>query len=200
MDGGAFYSELQLGFDSIGAVIRFDLELTENRLSTTAITAQYAFALRDTSGSALFPTADPLGLGALFAVDISGASGGELMVFRPMEFVAPDSIVLNDVTTAVDGKMPTDRLRIVTIGPNPTSSGVILSVAVPSPGGTITMRVFDVLGRVVATPCSGRFVAGQTELVWTGLDRGNRRAPPGVYLVNLEMSGQSLVRRIVVKR
>lgn len=200
IEGGAFVNELVLGLDSLGAEVSFDIELSENHGATTVLPAQFAFTMVDTSGTPLLSTSDPQELRALFAIDISGAVGGELQVFHPMEFIAPDSIVLNNTTTDVQVASGGPRLRILSLVPNPGTGHVRCSFALPATGGHMIARVWDIAGRLVAVPLDEQIAGGVESLEWAGRDRQGRRVAPGVYLLQLQMADQSVVSRVVLTR
>jgi hypothetical protein len=85
-----------------------------------------------------FVTVDPLGANALFAIDVTGQSGGDLNVFAPMRFVPPDTLLLSNSTDDVaPGDRTRTRLQFRSIAPNPSSGGVRLVYAIPEPGGEL---------------------------------------------------------------
>jgi len=71
---------------TLGGTIRFTLDLTEQRASGSPTPDSFSFFLLNDSlfPLPLFATTDPLGLDALFAVDIDGISGGDLQIFAPI--------------------------------------------------------------------------------------------------------------------
>jgi len=64
----------------------------------------------------------------------------------------------------------------------------------------LQIRVFDVAGRLVAEPFHGRKAPGSWTTRWDATDAGGRSVPAGVYIVQVQMAGQSLVRRVVIAR
>jgi hypothetical protein len=148
-----------------------------------------------------FPTVDPLGANALFAIDVTGQSGGDLSVFSPMQFIAPDSLVMNSSTVDVTPKQHQHgRLRFRAAIPNPSLGGVRFVYEVPEPGGVLRVRVFDVAGRLITEPFVGRRSAGTWTTHWNSTDSRGHAVAAGVYIVELQMAGQSLVRRVVLTR
>lgn len=78
----AFFNEL-LQDITLGDTVTFTLGLTENSIGG-GLPDQFAFFLLDAvSGLPLFSTADLTGADALFTVDITGATFGDLQVFAP---------------------------------------------------------------------------------------------------------------------
>jgi hypothetical protein len=79
--------------------------------------------------------------------------------------------------------------------PNPFAGGTRLRFALPS-RETVTLRVYDVAGRVVATLLDrATLEPGAHEVPFDG-----GRLPAGVYLARLTTGGVSETRRIVVAR
>jgi len=66
----------------------------------------------------------------------------------------------------------------------------------------ITLRIFDMRGRTIASFTRGELVADRRhEIVWDGLDQAGRAVPSGVYLYSLETSrGVSATRRMSLIR
>lgn len=96
--------------------------------------------------------------------------------------------------TSVDGDGLIVPARFTAVQPNPTgastSIGFSLSTAAP-----VDVRVFDALGREVATLASGMHEAGTHT---AHLDAS--RLPAGIYFVRLQAAGVSATRSLVVAR
>ena len=71
---------------------------------------------------------------------------------------------------------------------------------VPEPGGQLRVKVFDVAGRIVSEPFDGHRTPGTWVTRWNGTASACLAVPAGVYIVQLQMAGQSLVRRLVLTR
>lgn len=88
--------------------------------------------------------------------------------------------------------------------PNPTAGGVRVAYRLPREG-TVALRVYDVLGREVATLVDGVRPAGPATAAWDGTLYGGARAGSGVYFVRLvaRLADGETVRgmeRVVVTR
>jgi hypothetical protein len=85
--------------------------------------------------------------------------------------------------------------------PNPLRSGegLVLGLAVPH-GGPVTVRVYDLRGRLVRTLQDGTLERGVHRLAWDGADAGGRRVAAGVYFARLQAAGVSLVEKVTVVR
>lgn len=196
-----FYNQLGVPFDSLGASVTFAIQLPEPTSAPSGMPDEMAFFYLADSVTAAFPTTDPLGANSLFAIDVTGQSGGELSVFAPMQFVPPDTLrMINSTTEVPASEQLKDRLRFRSVSPNPSLRDVRLVYDVPEPGGLLQIRVFDVAGRLVAVPFSGARTAGTWATRWDGNKARGRPVPTGVYIVQLQMAGQSLVRRVVLTR
>jgi hypothetical protein len=198
---GFFYNRLSVPFDSLGTSVAFAVQLPEPGSAPTGIPDELSFFYLADSVNAAFPTADPLGTNALFAIDVTGQSGGDLSVFAPMQFVPPDTLRMTNSTTDVpSGERGQDRLRVTSIAPNPSLGRVRIVYDVPEPGGFLSIKVYDVAGRLVAQPFSAKRTAGTWSTQWDATNVRGRAVAAGVYIIQLEMGGQSLVRRVVLTR
>lgn len=71
---------------ALGTTLSFTLTLTQQSDSNGDLPDSFAFFLLDPDTFLpLFKTTDPTDVGALFAVDIDGSSGGELLLFEAVD-------------------------------------------------------------------------------------------------------------------
>jgi hypothetical protein len=88
-----FYTPLVVPFESTGTFVRFTLNLTESvPTGQTDLWDEVSVFFLDRADALFYPSGDPFGTGALFSICITGAPGGDLAVFSPMEFVPPATI------------------------------------------------------------------------------------------------------------
>ncbi len=80
--------------------------------------------------------------------------------------------------------------------PNPTAGVTLLAVTLPDQA-PVTLKVFDVTGRLVDTAFDGSLAAGHHHLSWSPVRIG---ATPGVYFLKLVSPEGEAVRRVVVER
>jgi hypothetical protein len=199
-DGG-FHNALQFSFDSLGVRVFCALELSENAPAGDVPDQLSAFLLNSDAATFPFPTVDPLGANALFSITVTGESGGELSFFAPMTFVPPDTLLFENSTVGVVHVAPQgDRVAFRTIAPIPSSHAVKIVYQMADPGGFARLRIYDVMGRLVAEPVAAPQAEGVWSVEWDARDRFGRPAPAGVYLLELSAGGQSRVRRIVLAR
>jgi hypothetical protein len=74
--------------------------------------------------------------------------------------------------------------------PNPSDGTAVVAFDLPE-AADVTLAVYDISGRKVATPLNGRLEAGEHEAVVSGL-------APGVYVYRLDAATFSAVRKMVV--
>ncbi|MCA9727604.1 MAG: FlgD immunoglobulin-like domain containing protein [Candidatus Eisenbacteria bacterium] len=87
--------------------------------------------------------------------------------------------------------------RLYAATPNPFSSSVSLRFDVPSSGGHVSLRFYDVGGRIVRNLVDGGAAPGSDSVIWDGRDdRGNALAP-GIYFGIFEAPGYRRVQKVI---
>lgn len=81
--------------------------------------------------------------------------------------------------------------------PNPLLRSTRFSFTL-SRAADVRLEIFDLNGRRVAAPFSGRAAAGTTSAEWTLRTTGGSPAPAGIYFARLSGLGQTAVTRLVV--
>jgi subtilisin family serine protease len=114
---------------------------------------------------------------------LSTAMGQTQMTFGPIEATAGEQIASFELSRPV---------------PNPTSGTARVDYSVPRES-RVTLAVFDMQGRRVATLADGLAPAGRHQAVWNGTT-GGRSAPAGIYFVRLQGPGVQFSRRLIVTR
>ncbi len=104
------------------------------------------------------------------------------------------SAVTSLAATAVDGVRPNFEFALGPATPNPGSGPRSVNFSTPVPA-RVTLRVFDVSGREVATLLDGDLPAGRHSLRFNTERWGN-----GVYFFRLSMPGRVRDGRLVVLR
>lgn len=79
--------------------------------------------------------------------------------------------------------------------PNPSDDASEIHFAIPRES-PVTLRVYDVAGRLVKTLADGMMPAGSHTAKWDGTDQGGARVAAGVYLYRLESPGERASRKI----
>lgn len=77
------------------------------------------------------------------------------------------------------------NFALIGISPNPFSSVTTISFAIPRQVN-VSLKVYDVSGKVAATLVSGPLHAGTHSVTWHGDDDAGKKLPAGIYLVRLE--------------
>jgi len=89
------------------------------------------------------------------------------------------------VTTDVGQSPLPDRWSLGQNVPNPFNPSTTISFTVPQGGGHVTLTVFDVVGRRVATLLDRRVNGGVRSVSWDGHDRSGGEVASGVYFYRL---------------
>ncbi len=82
--------------------------------------------------------------------------------------------------------------------PNPFNPRTTVHYVVPSGGGRVQLRVFDLRGRAVRTLVDGPRPAGPGSVAWNGTDDTGRAVASGVYMIRLSVGAQSAVRKVTL--
>jgi flagellar hook assembly protein FlgD len=83
--------------------------------------------------------------------------------------------------------------------PNPSRGTTTIEYSLSSPGAA-RITVLDVQGRRIARFDEPTSSAGANWVHWNGRDEAGRPAPPGAYVVRLEVTGKSVTRRMALVR
>jgi hypothetical protein len=82
--------------------------------------------------------------------------------------------------------------------PNPFNPSTTIAYDVPAGGGKVTLRVYDVAGRLVRTLVDGTQPAGQKTVGWDGANGAGKRAASGVYFYRMTAPGFTQTRKMVL--
>ncbi len=83
--------------------------------------------------------------------------------------------------------------------PNPFRPSTSITYHLPA-AGPVSLRIYDVQGRLVRTLVDTNQQAMTHTAVWNGRDDGGHLAASGVYFARLEAAGQNATRRLVLLR
>ena len=84
--------------------------------------------------------------------------------------------------------------------PNPSAGSTTISYAVASPGSRVTIRVFDVQGRLAATLVDELKIPGRYSVTWNGRDLAGRTVASGVYFVMMEAKDFRAGSKLIVMK
>jgi flagellar hook assembly protein FlgD len=94
---------------------------------------------------------------------------------------------------------PPAPARLLGVAPNPFSSSTSIGyeTAAREP---VTLEVFDVAGRRVATLVDGTVDAGRQTARWSGADPTGQEVKPGLYLARLRAGGTIATVKLMMLR
>jgi hypothetical protein len=90
--------------------------------------------------------------------------------------------------TGVAGQVPA-RDALLPGYPNPFNGGTELGFSLRAPA-RVSLAIFDLRGRQVATLADGEWPAGTHRVRWLGIDGGGRPASSGTYVARLAIRGE----------
>ncbi len=151
--------------------------------------------------TALFPVHLPM---PYYATPPAGAtavqvSGGEQNVAVSFE-LQPGEIddLFTDVERQPRQSLP-ERFAVSANYPNPFNPSTRFSISLPRTDH-VAVRIYDTLGRRVATVMDRQLQAGDYTLRWSAVDEQGRPLPAGLYLARIETPSQSqTVKMMLVK-
>jgi hypothetical protein len=102
-------------------------------------------------------------------------------------------------TGADPGPMAALSFALLQNSPNPFALGTSIGYVIPE-AGQVTLRIFNVSGRLVRTLVNGSAPAGRNTVAWDGRDGQGRRLSSGVYFYRLESEAKSLTKKSLLLR
>ena len=85
----------------------------------------------------------------------------------------------------------------VGVHPNPFNPRTEISFTMPR-AGNLSLKIYDLKGRLVRTLAQGRREAGPGSEVWGGVDAAGARVPSGVYFYEARTAGEVLVGKVTL--
>ena len=99
-----------------------------------------------------------------------------------------DAASAGTVTAATVPVTP-ERYRLYPNVPNPFNPTTSIRYDVPVGGGEVTLRIYDVSGKLIRTLVDGPETAGEKTVTWNGTDTQGRSVVSGVYFYRLQAPG-----------
>jgi flagellar hook assembly protein FlgD len=79
--------------------------------------------------------------------------------------------------------------------PNPFNPITTISFNLKQ-AGSVTLKVFDLMGKEVATLVNGYQESGVRQAIWSGKDGNGNAMPSGIYFYRLEVNGLVLTKKM----
>jgi hypothetical protein len=90
-----------------------------------------------------------------------------------------------------------ERLEL-TLRPNPLRTSTVVSLALPA-SGDVSVEVYDVQGRKIATVMQGSMSAGNHTATWGGTDDSGSHVGTGIYFCRVTVNGQVSIMAKLIK-
>jgi hypothetical protein len=102
---------------------------------------------------------------------------------------------INGVTGVDD--LPVRQLALHQNAPNPFNPRTEITFALPQTQ-SVTLRVYDLTGKVVRTLANGEYPSGIHQVVWQGEDEQGAQVASGVYFYRLTTATGDLTRKMLL--
>jgi fibronectin type 3 domain-containing protein len=145
-----------------------------------------------------------------FTVDVSGTSltdaglDPDTYYYRVVavdagsnESVPSDTVSVTLEQTGIDE----DLIASVSfIRPNPFTTQTAIHYTVPANGAAVSLRLYDIRGRLVKTLVDRRHAGGAYEVAWDGRDSRGRTVSSGIYFARVSIGDWGETRKIAFVR
>jgi hypothetical protein len=91
------------------------------------------------------------------------------------------------------------RFVLRAMSPNPCVRNLRICFTTPR-DGSVSLKVYDVTGRSVASICDRKFDAGEHEVLWPGTDQQGRTICSGIYFLKASYENETITRKVVLLR
>jgi hypothetical protein len=81
--------------------------------------------------------------------------------------------------------------------PNPFNPSTTIKFEIPQ-ASTISLKIFDIMGREVTTLINGYRTEGYHEVVWNGIDKNSHPVSSGIYFYKLHSNQKVLTQKMVL--
>lgn len=149
--------------------------------------------------TATFDTGGEL-FNAGYGLLLQGNASGPVAFFATI--TSPGGVVECDPQFATSTEDPGDEASAFALdqnAPNPFGSSTEIAFTLEE-SGPVTLRVYDALGRRVATLVDGELSAGPHAVTWNGRGESGQPLASGTYIYRLDADGSVLTRRMTVVR
>ena len=83
--------------------------------------------------------------------------------------------------------------------PNPLHHTTSITFALPK-DGRVSLRIYDITGRLVRTLVDEKKISGIYEVYWDGKDGENQKVTSGIYFYQLKSNNGRLTKRLILLR
>jgi hypothetical protein len=177
------------GIAHLGGVVRSGNLPLEGALvvAVNADGAEAGYGMTDGTGAYGI---DGLGAGTLrIVVDLEGYNTAQQTIgVAGTDFSLSQDFTLGVTTSVVDRSTAPQSYALSQNYPNPFNPGTQIRFVLPV-AGSVTLKVFNLLGQEVATLVSGTLAQGSHDAAWNGRDAAGRAVASGVYFYRLEARG-----------
>ncbi|MHB9028113.1 MAG: DUF3160 domain-containing protein [Candidatus Latescibacterota bacterium] len=118
---------------------------------------------------------------------LADAKGNTLGAGRELPGILPTGVGGNNNVTP-------QPMKLLAVNPNPFNPSTTVSYTVPS-AGPVTLAIYDILGRKVATLVEGNHAAGTYSVLWDA-----RNAASGMYFCRIQAAGRGETAKMVLVR
>jgi len=96
-------------------------------------------------------------------------------------------------------KLSPDQFRVIGTYPNPFNPSTKISAFAESPG-SVSVDVFDLLGRKVKSLFNGNVSSGKLEWEWDGLSESGVKAGSGVFIYRIAIAGRVFTGKMILAK
>lgn len=107
------------------------------------------------------------------------------------------SVNLQYYNSNEDSVVPGAQLRMVNLSPNPVKEETKLLLELGA-SEEVGIKIFNARGQMVRNIPKLRYPQGQSAITWDACDASGTRVSAGVYMVMVQGSGSSQIRKLVV--
>ena len=125
--------------------------------------------------------------------DMDGDGDEDLVVLDPIlggVHVLKSSLASTATAVRTSAAGRPAQYRLGDSYPNPFNPAVVLPLDLATDAGSVSLTVYDVLGRRVRQVWQGSLGAGQHRFTWDGRDEAGQAVAAGVYIYRVEMDGR----------
>ena len=144
----------------------------------------------------VFTGADPLMGGYIYVnYKLLNAAGDSLVCNAWGEHLIPDTTL---TLTGVGEQAPLQGYRLYQNVPNPFNPTTVIRYDVPAGDGKVTLRIYDVSGRLVRTLVNDVQTTGRKSVIWDARDNRGQSVASGVYFYRMTAPGFEKTRKMVL--